>query len=397
MAGTLSKWLSSCSGVISAHTQVVARRKEDLQKISELTALLHDARAPLGVLRFLAGEGLGADSQQALVRELEYLDKILAQGSPRGNFETVSVCDISEVLTRVVQRHVHECGADRIRFERGYEDIGTSMSELDVERIVTNLVSNAYRHSPGCRVVLGVESRKGRALITVRDDGQGISRDNLEALNRDQALAEGPTSGWRVGIRSCKAKLRTVGGDLVISCDHGKGTLVEVVLPLVNLASSCSSLCVADGGRFKGETLTADVVIIDDDQEHSESLKRLLERYGVRARKFSTVDAFLKELSTSDGAIVLCDAHMPEGGAERLLTLLSDRSHSVRVAVISGDASDDYLYKVSALGAQAFFCKPVDIGEVCTWIREVQAIGPWTRRPRGGISSGSLVQPYQSV
>lgn len=396
MAGALSDWLSSCAGVIVAHAHIVARRKEDALKISELTALLHDARAPLGVLRYLAGEGSSADSRQALVRELEYLDKILAQGSPRSSSEAVSVCDIGDVLARVVQRYVCECGPDRIRFERGYEDIGTTLPELDVERVITNLVSNAYRHSPGCRVVLGVESRKGSARITVRDDGQGISRENLDALNRDQTLADGPTSGWRIGIRTCKAKLRAVGGEMVISSELGKGTLVEVVVPLVNLASTRSSLYVADGGVMNASAVTTDVAIIDDDHEHSESLRRLLERYGVRARKFAAVDDYLKEPTKSEGAIVLCDAHMPDGGAERLLMLLADRSHGVRVAVISGDASDDYLYKVSALGAQAFFCKPVDIGEVCTWIREVQGIGPGARRSKGGISSGSLVQPSQS-
>jgi signal transduction histidine kinase/ActR/RegA family two-component response regulator len=397
MAKALSEWLESSAGVVSAYSQVVARRRDDQLRISELTALLHDARAPLGVLRYLAGEGLGADSQDALVRELEYLDKILAQGSPRCSSEAVSACDIGVVLGRVLQRHVHEFGVEGIRVERGYEDIGTSMPELDVERIITNLVSNAHRHSPGCRVVLGVESRKGRAVVSVRDDGHGISRQNLEALNRDQAFAEGPTSGWRVGIRSCKSKLRAVGGDLVISSELGRGTLVELVLPLVNLTPVRSSLCVADGGTIEGGAILADVVIIDDDQEHSESLKRLLERYGVRARKRATVDAFLKELSTSDGAIVLCDAHMPDGGAERLLTLLADQSHGVRVAVISGDATDDYLYKVSALGAQAFFCKPVDITEVCTWIREVQGALGWGSRSQSGKRTRPLVQPCQSI
>lgn len=392
IARALSKFLAACSGVVSAHAQIVARRKIELQKISELTALLHDARAPLGVLRHLAGEELGPDSQQALARELEYLDRILAQGSPSSNSENVRGCDIGEVLARVAQRYVHECGVERIRFDRGYEDIGTSVSALDVERIITNLVSNAYRHSPGCRVVLGIESRKDRACISVRDDGRGISAENLEALNGDQEFPESLTSGWRIGIRSCRAKLKTLGGELVLSSELGKGTLVEVMVPLVNPASSRASLFVADGGMMQGQAVTTDVVIIDDDQEHSESLKRLLERYGVRAREFFTVKAFFAQLPTSDGMIVLCDAHMPDGGAERLLTLLADRSHGVCVAVISGDASDDYLYKVSALGAQAFFCKPVDIVEVCTWIREVEGIVRWGGRPNGGKSSGALVQ-----
>jgi signal transduction histidine kinase len=397
MAHALTAWFSWCAGVISAHTQGVERRKEDRLKISELTALIHDARAPLGVLRYLARDGLGGDSKDSLARELEYLDKILGQGGPRGVVEPPSVCEVGQVLARVIRRHEHEAGAGRISMERSYDDIGAALSELDLERIVTNLVSNALRHSPGCNVALGAESRNSRAVISVRDDGRGISRSNLEALNHDQPLVEGPTSGWRTGIRSCKAKLRSVGGDLKISSEPGEGALVEVFLPLVNLAPARASLSVADGGVIGCGCATADIVIIDDDQEHGESLKRLLERYGIQAHTFSAVDSFLGELSKSERAIILCDAHMPDGGAERLLGSLAGGSHAARVAVMSGDASDDYLYKVSALGAQAFFCKPVDLNEVCTWIREVQGMADRGDGIHGGKKLGCLVKSGLSV
>jgi DNA-binding NarL/FixJ family response regulator len=60
---------------------------------------------------------------------------------------------------------------------------------------------------------------------------------------------------------------------------------------------------------------------------------------------------------------------MPDGGAERLLPILSTCSNAPRLAVISGDSSDDYLYRLAALGAQAFFTKPVEVDEVVAWVR----------------------------
>lgn len=60
---------------------------------------------------------------------------------------------------------------------------------------------------------------------------------------------------------------------------------------------------------------------------------------------------------------------MPDGGAERLLSILSSRQQTPRFAVVSGDATDEYLYKLAALGAQAFFTKPVAVDDIAGWIR----------------------------
>ena len=374
MAKELSVWLSSYSGVILAQIQFASQRQTYERRISDLTSLLHDARAPLGVLKYLAGEGSSQDYRKGLAHELEYLDRILGQGAPRTISSTSCVSDIGTVLSRVGQRYAYEMGVESIRVERGYQDIRTTLPELDIERVVTNLVSNAYRHSPGCKVTLSVEVRDNRAVIVVRDNGRGIPNQMLEAIRLDQELLGAKTAGWGIGLKICKAKLRVHGGDLRISSQEGEGSVFEVWVPLSVISQSAAISNVADGGIKRGPVTTVDVVIIDDDEEHSASLTRLLDRYGIRARQCATVDAYLTTSQQGESGIVLCDAHMPDGGAERLLTLLADRPNALRVAVMSGGASDEYLYKVSALGAQAFFCKPVDLSEVCTWIREVQGM-----------------------
>lgn len=374
IASELSEWLESYGGVIAAQIQTVARRKDDERRIAELQALLHDARAPLGVLRYLTSEGVEPDSQETVARELEYLDKILGQGAPRKLAEPQGSRDIGAVLSRVAQRYEYEVGRERIRIDRGYEALATSVSDLDVERIVTNVVSNAYRHSPGSHVTIALESRQDRVVVMVRDTGRGIAKETLQAIEREETLTEESTTGWGIGLRSCRAKLRSCGGDLKISSEVGQGTVVELSLPRVVAPVSQPTAFVAEPVAPEEQSQGAEVAIIDDDQEHRASLERLLRRYGVRARQFATVESFVRELSQGEGGIVLCDANMPDGGAERLLSLMTDRSDEVRVAVMSGEVTDEYLYKVSALGAQAFFCKPVDLVEVCTWIREVQGM-----------------------
>jgi DNA-binding NarL/FixJ family response regulator len=51
-----------------------------------------------------------------------------------------------------------------------------------------------------------------------------------------------------------------------------------------------------------------------------------------------------------------------------LLAELRSRRISVRVAVMSGDNSEDVLYRVAAAGAEAFFDKPIAVEDVVEWI-----------------------------
>lgn len=65
---------------------------------------------------------------------------------------------------------------------------------------------------------------------------------------------------------------------------------------------------------------------------------------------------------------ILCDAHMPDGGAERLLRTLRQSRMKRRVGVVSGESCDDLLYSLAALGAEAFFLKPLDLNEFDLWL-----------------------------
>jgi DNA-binding NtrC family response regulator len=159
-------------------------------------------------------------------------------------------------------------------------------------------------------------------------------------------------------------------GDLSIASREGEGTCVSVAIPRGEAPYEARPLEVADGG-IQRETRVGrvDVYIIDDDREHGASLGRLLGSFGAETRQSDSLETFLRDFQREPVSSVLCDAHMPDGGAERLLPILATCPNPPRLAVVSGDASDDQLYRLAALGAQAFFTKPVDIDEVVAWVR----------------------------
>jgi CheY-like chemotaxis protein len=350
--------------------------------MAELSSLIHDARAPLGVLKYLIRAESKELALSAVERELEYLDRLLSQGAPRKMMQDNLRCDVGEVVARVYRRYAQEEGSESVQFERGYIASYARASDLDVERIVTNVVGNAKRHAPDARTVLSVESHGDTVCIAVLDNGPGISRDVLDALESERPLSPQATSGWGIGLRSCRAKVKELGGDLTIASREGVGTEVAVILPSTTPPPSREGLHVADGG-VAGPASSGEirVYVVDDDVEHASSFSRLLRRYGFSVEEFHSIHEVVSALPHRGEGIILCDAHMPDGGAERLLSILSTSARVPCFAVVSGDATDEYLYKLAGLGAQAFFAKPVEVSDVVQWLRTFRGRSAFLNEP----------------
>lgn len=88
---------------------------------------------------------------------------------------------------------------------------------LHVELLVREALANVARHAGPARAEVTVSAEDGAVRIAVTDDGRGF----------DPAA-----HGTGLGLRTMAERARRLGGDLVIRSAPGKGTTVEVTLPV---------------------------------------------------------------------------------------------------------------------------------------------------------------------
>lgn len=88
-----------------------------------------------------------------------------------------------------------------------------------VFRIFQETLTNVARHADASRVDVSLKDSAGRLLLTVRDNGKGISEEQLAK----------PNSFGLLGIRE---RTYHLGGEVSISGETGKGTVVKVAIPL---------------------------------------------------------------------------------------------------------------------------------------------------------------------
>jgi two-component system NarL family sensor kinase len=92
-------------------------------------------------------------------------------------------------------------------------------AKLALYRIAQEAFSNVDRHSEATRVRLKCAVRPGRLSLTIEDDGKGF----------DPAAAVSPDSS---GLANLRERAALISGTFNVRSARGKGTLIEVSLPL---------------------------------------------------------------------------------------------------------------------------------------------------------------------
>jgi PAS domain S-box-containing protein len=106
-----------------------------------------------------------------------------------------------------------------------------------LRQVLLNLLTNAIKYNrPGGQVVVEVgPAGPGRALVTVRDSGLGISEADLPFVFepfRRGAQASGPVDGAGIGLSVTRALVQLMGGQIDVSSTASVGSVFSVELPL---------------------------------------------------------------------------------------------------------------------------------------------------------------------
>ena len=111
-----------------------------------------------------------------------------------------------------------------------------------LDKIVFNLLSNAFRFTPsGKSITVAVYSDRGKARITICDEGTGISPDRLETIfNRFSSTGNNGVlqqGGTGLGLSLTKELVELHQGTITVKSQLHQGTTFTVSLPADKLAS----------------------------------------------------------------------------------------------------------------------------------------------------------------
>lgn len=123
-------------------------------------------------------------------------------------------------------------------------NIGDSMAntemtqdEIKFRQILGNLIKNAL-HYRKAKVEIRAEMADGQILIDVEDDGPGIDPKFHRTIfqrytQAKEAYASMDRTGHGLGLAGALILAKSLGGDIRVSSEKGKGTVFHLTLPAV--------------------------------------------------------------------------------------------------------------------------------------------------------------------
>ena len=108
------------------------------------------------------------------------------------------------------------------------------------------VVENAFRHGlktmeRGGRIILRIWQQGETVIVSIADNGQGMTPDELKALHRK--IAESEHTGRGIGLGNIHRRIQMLypeSGELRIHSSAGRGTVVQMVIPQKGEQTLCT-------------------------------------------------------------------------------------------------------------------------------------------------------------
>jgi PAS domain S-box-containing protein len=386
--------------------QVQQRRAEELAELDRsktvfFSNISHEFRTPLtlisGPLRELREQAPPAvDAQLSMIeRNAMRLGKLvnalldfsrIEAGRVRARYELVELGVLTAELASVFRAAIEKAGL-RLEVDCATLDRPVHVDREMWEKIVLNLLSNAFKFTLDGTVTVTLRADGDHAVLRVRDTGVGIPASEMprlfERFHRIEQPRARSTEGSGIGLALVRELVRLHSGEIEAESVVGEGTSFTVRIPFgdghlpaasVETREPATSPYVEEALRWlPPEAPTRDpfdkgpgyVLVADDNADMREYLSRLLgERHTVRT--VGDGARALELVRTDPPDLLLCDVMMPGlDGIGLVRAMRSDpRTARLPVLLLSARAGQEAAAEGLRAGADDYLVKPFAAGEL---------------------------------
>ncbi|MGE5837145.1 MAG: PAS domain S-box protein [Acidobacteriota bacterium] len=257
--------------------------------------------------------------------------------------------------------------------------IATVGDPARLQQIVWNLLSNAIKFTPkGGSVTVELRRLDGHAEIVVTDTGAGIPSDFLpdlfERFRQASAMTTRRHGGLGLGLSIAKHLTELHGGSIRASSrGEGKGATFVVTLPLkseepMSLLTDRrrdSDEAAAQAGKVSLTGLS--VLVIEDDQDTRDLIRRLLESHRAHVVVAATAPEALEVLQRDRPDMIVSDIGLPDVDGYELIRRirgLDDALAQTPAVALTAFARFEDRTRALAAGFNAHVAKPVEPSEL---------------------------------
>lgn len=275
--------------------------------------------------------------------------------------------------------------AIELKFNVSYNDIEIFSDFDKLEKIITNLLTNAIKYSPQNGVIefkLVVENNTIR--ISVKDNGNGISakkREKIFEVFYSDEFANDIVESSGIGLALTASLVRLLSGTITVDSEPGKGSIFYVSIPYttsstnplespahtighVNTPETSSTISETDDSS-EDTNKEFSLVIVEDNRDLLMLLyKNFRKTYHVKC--FENGRDAWEYINKKNPDILITDVMMPIMDGIELCNSIKTNVDLCHIPVIMLTAKDSREAKIEGLqvGADVYITKPFSVEEL---------------------------------
>lgn len=235
-----------------------------------------------------------------------------------------------------------------------------------LELAILNLSINARDAMPeGGTLTISTRrdpAAEDRAIVSVADTGTGMRPDVVARAFDPFFTTKPPGKGTGLGLSQVYGVVQQIGGDVTIDTEVGKGTRINIALPVASAAMNkedAQSDALARGSEK--------ILLVDDDADVREIMAGVLSDLGYHVEEASSGEAALEIVKHHWPDLMVLDFGMPGWNGAEVAATARQTNGDLRILFVSGYSDTAAIEK--AIGKAALLHKPFRPAEFAAAVR----------------------------
>jgi signal transduction histidine kinase/ActR/RegA family two-component response regulator len=249
--GQLAAGLANAQAYVNERLRAEALAQIDRAKTAFFSNVSHELRTPLTLILGPVADALASDARRLDGSQLDLVHRNglrlrklvnglldfsrLESGRVEACFQPVDMGRYTAEIASAFQSLVEGAGL-RFVVEHPSDTEPTYLDRELWEKIVLNLISNAFKFTLEGEIRVSVSRHDDRMVLIVRDTGLGIPAAELprifERFHRVEGSAGRTYEGTGIGLALVQELVRLHGGEIAVDSDLGHGSTFTVSVPL---------------------------------------------------------------------------------------------------------------------------------------------------------------------
>jgi two-component system cell cycle sensor histidine kinase/response regulator CckA len=206
--------------------------------------------------------------------------------------------------------------------------------------------------------------------LTVSDTGEGMDAETRQRVFEPFFTTKASGKGTGLGLPAVYGTIRSHKGTLSLRSEPGRGTEIEVDLPVT---PSVPAVTAPSDATLQSRLASARVLLVDDEPVLREVTRQLLEDLGCSVTSFENGEEAVRYYGRCHEAVdlVILDMVMPVMTGRDTFLAMRSVNPRVKALLASGYSVEHEAQATLELGARAFIQKPYDSSALARKLVEV--------------------------